>query len=91
MRIALTANGPGEVAGWLRPLLRSLYRRVPEMQAYVFLVPDDYATGFEAQTVRAFFPQASVYDPKAYMKFAIGRRVEGVPESVGLTRAVRRG
>lgn len=88
MRIAVTANGPGEVAGWLRPLLRSLYRRVPEMRAHVFLVPDDYATGFEAQTVRAFFPQASVYDPKTYMKFALGRRVEGVPESVDLVQYV---
>jgi hypothetical protein len=86
MRIAFTANGPGEVAGWLRPLLRALYERAPETQAYVFLVPDDYATGFEAQTVRAFFPQAHVFDPKAYLKFAIGRRVDGVPASVDVVQ-----
>ena len=45
MRIALTANGPGEVAGWVRPLLRRLYARDPQLDAHVFLVPDDYATG----------------------------------------------
>src|SRR5690349_13634195 len=62
MRIAVTANGPGEVAGWLRPLLRSLYGRAPDTDVHVFLVPDEYATGFEAQTVKALFPQAHVYD-----------------------------
>jgi hypothetical protein len=86
MRIALTANGPGEVAGWLRPLLRRVYERAPDTQAHVFLVPDDYATGFEAATVRALFPQASVYDPKTYLRFALGRSVEGAPKSVDLVQ-----
>ncbi|MBV8147521.1 MAG: hypothetical protein JO092_00355 [Candidatus Eremiobacteraeota bacterium] len=82
MRIAVTANGPGEVAGWLRPLLRSLYARAPETETHVFLVPDEYATGFEASAVRAFFPQAHVYEPKSYLRFALGRPVEGVPSRV---------
>lgn len=82
MRIAVTANGPGEVAGWLRPLLRSIYRRAPETEVHAFMVPDDYATGFEAETVARFFPQAHVYDPKRYLRFAFGGAVEGVPERV---------
>jgi hypothetical protein len=86
MRIAVTANGPGEVAGWVRPLLRALYRRAPDLDAHVFLVPDEYATGFEAATVRAFFPGARVYDPKTYVKFALGRRVEGIPERVDVVQ-----
>ena len=28
MRLALTVNGPGETAGWARPLANALYRRV---------------------------------------------------------------
>jgi hypothetical protein len=82
MRIAFTANGPGEVAGWLRPLLRSLYRLAPDLHAFVFLVPDDYATGFEAQMVRDAFPQAHVFEPKSYLKFALGGRLDGAPASV---------
>ena len=82
MRIAFTANGPGEVAGWLRPLLRELYRRMPSLETFVFLVPDDYATGFEAQMVREVFPQATVIEPKSYLKFAFGGRLEGVPAGV---------
>ena len=84
MRLAVTANGPGEVAGWLRPLLRALYARAPETDVHAFLVPDEYATGFEAPTLRALFPQAHVYDPKTYLKFAVGGRVEGVPSAVDL-------
>jgi hypothetical protein len=88
MRIALTANGPGEVAGWLRPLLRSLYERNPGLLAFVFLVPDDYATGFEAQMVREAFPQAQVFEPKRYLKFALGGRLEGLPSAVDVVQYI---
>jgi lipid-A-disaccharide synthase len=88
MRIAFTANGPGEVAGWLRPLLRSLYSRAPDLQAVVFLVPDDYATGFEAAMVREAFPAARVYDPKSYLKFALGARLDEAPAAVDLVQYI---
>jgi hypothetical protein len=88
MRIALTANGPGEVAGWLRPLLRSLYRRQPDLEVMVFLVPDDYATGFEATMVREAFPAARVFDPKAYLKFAFGAKPKAVPDRADLVQYI---
>ncbi len=88
MRIAFTANGPGEVAGWLRPLLRSLYSRAPDLEAVVFLVPDDYATGFEAAMVREAFPAARVIDPKGYLKFALGGRFDGAPRGADLVQYI---
>ncbi|MGC2407263.1 MAG: hypothetical protein WA431_12715 [Candidatus Cybelea sp.] len=88
MRIALTANGPGEVAGWLRPLLRALYRREPQLGAFVFLVPDDYASGSEAKIVRDAFPQATVIEPKRYLKFALGSRLDDVPAAVDVVQYV---
>jgi hypothetical protein len=88
MHIAFTANGPGEVAGWLRPLLRALYRRDPELRAAVFLVPDDYATGFEAQMVRESFPRAQVYEPKRYVKFALGGRLDGFAGPVDIVQYI---
>jgi hypothetical protein len=88
MRIAFTVNGPGEVAGWLRPLLRSLYRYAGDLEALVFLVPDDYATGFEAAMVREAFPSARVYDPKRYLKFALGGRLDGGPATVNLVQYI---
>jgi lipid-A-disaccharide synthase len=88
MRIAVTANGPGEVAGWLRPLLRSLYRQCPDLEALIFLVPDDYATGFEANMVRDAFPAARVFEPKEYVKFAFGARLKNVPAQADLVQYI---
>jgi hypothetical protein len=80
MRLVITCNGPGETAGWLRPLLGELYRRDTRLDAHVFYVPDDYATGREASVVRGLFPAAHVYDPKTYLKVAFGARIDGLPE-----------
>jgi hypothetical protein len=88
MHIAVTANGPGEVAGWLRPLLRALYARCPDLGVLVFLVPDDYASGFEAEMVREAFPQARVYEPKSYVKFALGGKLDGAPPRVDLVQYI---
>lgn len=82
----LTANGPGEVAGWVRPLLQRLYERAPESEVHVFIVPDEYATGAEAQTVRTLFPQAHVYDPKRYVAIALGTRGDDLPSGADVVQ-----
>ena len=86
MRIALTANGPGEVAGWVRPLLRALYARAPQTEMHLFLVPDDFATGSEARMARELFPHAHVYEPREYLRVALGRGVEGLPPRVDVVQ-----
>jgi hypothetical protein len=78
--LALTANGPGEFAGWVRPLAAALYARDPALDLRIFCVPDDYATGHESDYVRRLFPQAVVYPPATYLRFALGRPVEGLPQ-----------
>lgn len=80
MRLAVTCNGPGETAGWLRPLLSELYARDPGADVHVFFVPDDYATGDESRVVRELFPQAHVYEPRAYLRVALGGRDANIPE-----------
>jgi hypothetical protein len=82
MILALTANGPGEFAGWVRPLLAALYERDPALDARVFCVPDDYASGHEGDYVRGLFPQATVYAPREYVRFALGRGLAGLPAHV---------
>lgn len=80
MRLVITCNGPGETAGWLRPLLRAIYAERADTRVHVFYVPDDYATGREAALVRALFPQSVVYDPRTYLRVAVGGGAEGLPE-----------
>jgi hypothetical protein len=80
--LALCANGPGEFAGWVRPLLRALYARAPTLDVRVFCVPDDYATGHEPEYLRALFPNAVVYPRGDYLRFALGRSLAGLPVRV---------
>lgn len=86
MRIAITANGPGEVAGWFRPLVRRLYERDPSLDVTLFCVPDEYATGYESALARRLFPSARVVDPKNYVQFALGRTVEGAPHGADIVQ-----
>jgi hypothetical protein len=82
MIVAITANGPGEFAGWVRPLLTELYAAAPETDVRLFFVPDDYATGREPDVARALFPRATVYAPREYVRFALGRALAGLPKRV---------
>jgi lipid-A-disaccharide synthase len=86
MRIAFTANGPGEVAGWFRPLVRRLYERDPDLEVWLFCVPDDYATGYESKLARRLFPSAHVYDPKSYLRVALGRDAADLPDRVDVVQ-----
>jgi hypothetical protein len=82
MKIAITANGPGEFAGWVRPLVGALRARDPSTEIHVLCVPDDYATGHEAAYVRALFPGVHAYPPGAFVRLALGRSVDGLPRRV---------
>jgi hypothetical protein len=82
VRIAFTVNGPGEYAGWLRPLLVALYARVPHLEPAVFFVPDDFATGREPAVARSEFPNLRVVESRQYLRFALGARLDGVPPNV---------
>ena len=75
-------NGPGEYAGWLRPLLLALYARDPNLDATVFFVPDDFATGREATVAGREFPRLRTFEPREYLRFALGGRLERAPKTV---------
>ena len=86
MRIAITSNGPGEFAGWVRPLVAALLRLAPQTDVSLFFVPDDYATGREAEVARRMFPQVHVVGPQAYLAFALGGRAPEVPKRVDVVQ-----
>ena len=82
MKIAITANGPGEFAGWVRPLVAALRTRDPAVEVHVLCVPDDYATGSEAAYISGLFPGLHAYPPAAFLRVALGREVAGLPAQV---------
>ena len=86
MRIAITSNGPGEFSGWVRPLVTALLRLAPATDVSLFFVPDDYATGREAIVARRLFPQARVFAPPEYVRFALGGRLAEGPEGADVVQ-----
>ena len=84
MRLAITSNGPGELAGWVRPLAHALYAEDPELDLSLIFVPDDYASGREADVARTLFPRARVVEPRAYVSFALGRARADLPDRVDI-------
>ncbi len=86
MRIAITANGPGEFAGWVRPLVAALRARDPSVEVHVLCVPDDFATGAEAAYAESLFPGVRAYPPADYVRLALGRRVDGLPAAVDVVQ-----
>lgn len=49
MRLYITANSPGELSGWARPLLSSLEERLPNLKTTVVITPCQYASGQEQE------------------------------------------
>jgi lipid-A-disaccharide synthase len=47
MRIFITANSPGELAGWVVPVVRVLKAKEPEVETTVVLTPCQFASGSE--------------------------------------------
>jgi len=86
LRIAITSNGPGEFAGWVRPLVAALLRLAPDTEITLFFVPDDFATGQESSVARGLFPQVRVVAPREYVRFAVGRPLAGVPHSADVVQ-----
>lgn len=86
MRIAISSNGPGEFSGWVRPLVAALLRLAPQTEVSLFFVPDDYATGREADVAARLFPSVRIVPPRAYVAFALGRSAPGVPDTVDVVQ-----
>jgi hypothetical protein len=82
-RVVVTTNGPGELMGWTRPFLRAVLAREPDADVTVVFVPCPYATGREAAHAQAMFPRARVLDPKAYGRFLMHKRVDGMHRGYG--------
>ena len=91
MRIALTANGPGEVAGWVRPLRAAALRARSRSRRARLSRPRRLRHRLRsAMLARALFPAAHVYDPKTYVKFALGGSARGRAEERGRRAVPRR-
>lgn len=61
--ITLISNGPGELATWVRPVVRVLRKAMPGVRLRIALVPCPYASGQEAETIAVWGGDIEVWRP----------------------------
>lgn len=80
--ILIVSNGPGELASWVRPVVKQFRRVFPQGRLTVALVPCPYASGEEADTVKAWPEAVAVWTPGETMRYALaGKRPPGFTPS----------
>ncbi len=67
--IVILANGPGELATWVRPVVMELRRTLPEARLSLILVPCNHASGAEADIARNHLGIQRVLPPTAFWRF----------------------
>lgn len=89
----IVANSPGEVAGWVRPLVASLRAseaRVASafegLEVIVVVPPCPFASGREAQVVAGFPGVDAVVTPSEYVRYALLGVVPQVLQRIGWRR-----
>lgn len=63
MNIIITANSPGEVAGWARPLIREISQNIKDSKVFLFLLPCSFASGREFDFSRNIEGLAGILKP----------------------------
>lgn len=71
-RLLLTANSPGEMAGWVRPLVKA-WREAGGGPVDLLLLPCTFSTGQEERVARELEGVERVYRPGEYLKLLFRR------------------
>lgn len=86
MDVVILTNSPGEVTGWVRPVVERLIKRDGDSRIFIFLSPCAFASAREAQVLREIPGIARIFSPREYVAYALlGRRPAGfVPSGPGV-------
>ncbi|HEY9722892.1 MAG TPA: hypothetical protein V6D47_12850 [Oscillatoriaceae cyanobacterium] len=71
--ILIVSNGPGELASWVRPVVRALRETLP-CRVTVALVPCPYASGHEAATIAGWPEPVTVWAPETTLRYLLTGR-----------------
>lgn len=71
LELILTANSPGEVAGWVSPAVPALRERLPGARVTVFVPPCTFASGCELEVVKAIPGVDAAYGPAEFLRYAL--------------------
>jgi lipid-A-disaccharide synthase len=69
--LVLTANSPGEVAGWVTPVAPALKEAIPGARVTVFVPPCTFASGCELRVVASLSGVDAAYGPAEFLRYAL--------------------
>lgn len=61
MEVLITANSPGEIAGWTRPVVKCLLEKEPSVKISVLLLPCSFSSGREREVAESIPGVQKVY------------------------------
>lgn len=67
----ITANSPGEIASWVKPVVKKLKEYYPQSLITVFLTPCVFASGSEKEVLSAYPEIDRVFNKYQYLKFIL--------------------
>lgn len=71
MDIVITTNSPGELSGWVKPVVKQIRFQLPEVRIIIFIPPCRYASGMESEIARGLPEVNLVINPHNYLKFIL--------------------
>lgn len=69
--IVILANGPGEVATWVKPVVRALHAKAPDYRISVILSPCPHASGQEPMILSGYPEVSRVQSANHFFKFLL--------------------
>ena len=53
LNVIITANGPGELATWVTPVVEALRTQLPDIRPIIALVPCPHSSGYEEKSPKS--------------------------------------
>ena len=76
--VVILSNGPGEVATWVKPVVRSLQQKAPDLRISVILSPCPHASGQEPAILQGYSEVDRVQSAPHFFKFLLtGKTADG--------------
>jgi hypothetical protein len=70
-RLIPTVNGPGEISGWLAPLVRRLREGMPALRICPAILPYVFSSGKEAAVLKSMIGRGDILDIRDARKLAL--------------------
>lgn len=67
--VFIVTNSPGELIGWVRPVVRSLKKKASGTKIVVVITPCQYASGMEREVAKGFPAVDFIVGPSEYLKY----------------------